>query len=173
MKKVALVGLTLLSLQVYAQDDLHQQLAKCANIDNDIARLECFDALVKAPNKQVNNDIKASAPNSNALTTNSVEKAPVVAAKPTIAENIEDDFGKEAKSKDVESITSTMIGTFKGWKKGMVVKLENGQKWRVTSARSGRTKLENPKVTIERAVFGTFNMTVEGFKTFAKVKRIK
>lgn len=172
MKKVALVGLTLLSLQVYAQDDLHQQLAKCANIDNDIARLACFDALVKEPNKLTNDDTKA-APNISAQTANIAEKAPVVAAKPISAEDIEDDFGKEAKSKDVESITSTMIGTFKGWKKGMVVKLENGQKWRVTSARSGRTKLENPKVTIERAVFGTFNMTVEGFKTFAKVKRIQ
>ena len=64
-------------------------------------------------------------------------------------------------------------GTFKGWDKGLIVTLENGQKWKVVSNSRGYIKLNSPKAVIERAFFGSYKMRVEGYTPVAKVKRVK
>jgi len=91
---------------------------------------------------------------------------------PSQPKSAEETFGKSAEE-DIESIQSKMIGEFSGWKKGMKLKLENGQIWKVTSNKSGYRKMTNPMVTISRGFFGSFNAKVEGLNASAKVKRIK
>lgn len=182
MKKATLFGLVLLSFQAQAQVKLDQQLDKCAKIDNDIARLQCFDALVDkrknlAQSSPINSPVnKLNIPTATNSIAKKIDKDATQAAQASAATNPkvdEDRFGKPAKVESIDSINSSILGTFKGWKSGMVLELANGQKWRVTSKTKGHTTLENPRVTIKKAVFGTFNMTVEGFVPFAKVKRIK
>ena len=91
-----------------------------------------------------------------------------------LAENQRNEFGKPVDHKDsLDKIDVRIKGTFKGWDKGLVVTLDNGQKWRVISNSRGYTKLSSPKAVIERAFFGSYKMRVEGYTPVAKVKRVK
>lgn len=72
-----------------------------------------------------------------------------------------------------EVITSNAIGVVKGFSRGTVFKLENGQSWRVEDGElSGIKAMTNPKITIRPGLLGGWRLTVEGYNSFAKVKRI-
>jgi hypothetical protein len=101
--------------------------------------------------------------------------APAAAAAP--ARSKEDSFGIEVKKlreQEPQSVTSTVVGNFEGWGPGSQIRLANGQVWRVIDGseavlpRSG-----NQKVTIERNMFGTLFLKVEGANSSAKVRRVQ
>jgi hypothetical protein len=70
-------------------------------------------------------------------------------------------------------ITSNVIGEFKGFSGGTVLKLENGQTWRVESGElSGIKAMTNPKVTIRPGLIDGWRLQVEGYNSVAKVKRV-
>ncbi|MCF6193851.1 MAG: hypothetical protein L3J46_05920, partial [Kangiellaceae bacterium] len=87
--------------------------------------------------------------------------------------SVTDDFGRVEKEADIESIKSRLVGKFTSWEKGIILKLENGQKWKVVSASNGYKKMLNPMITISRGLFGSFNARVDGLNAGAKVKRVK
>ena len=130
-------------------------ILKCRAQADTGARLACYDAIPVGP--------KAAAP------------APAAAAVP--ARSAEENFGIEAvkqKEQQPSAIESTIAGDFDGWGPGSQIRLANGQVWRIVDGSDAvlpRTK--NPKVRIERNVFGTLFLKVEGSNSSAKVRRVQ
>lgn len=73
-----------------------------------------------------------------------------------------------------DDITSNIIGDFKGFGGGTILKLENGQIWQVTGGElAGIKVMSNPKVTIRPGLMSGWRLQVEGYNSIAKVKRIQ
>lgn len=162
-------------------------LSNCLSIKGATQRLDCYDTVAEyyASSSNIDPEIRvkpASAPAKAGPISQTNEQSPtseklqaLKPQKPAVPKErtAEDAFGQVSSGESVESIQSTLVGEFKSWEKGMVFKLENGQKWKVTQSKMGYKKMINPKVTISRGIFGSFNAKIEGFNTVAKVKRIK
>jgi hypothetical protein len=62
------------------------------------------------------------------------------------------------------TVTTRLVGKFRGYKPGDVLKLENGQQWRVVDGSFWAPKRDEDKprsVTIESGVLGSFFLTIE------------
>ncbi len=70
-------------------------------------------------------------------------------------------------------VVSTIPGEFTGWSRGTRFELENGQVWEVTDGGSFVARLSNPTVRIRPGSFGSFFLSVPGYNTQARVKRIR
>ena len=83
-----------------------------------------------------------------------------------------DSFGQVSEDQTSE-ITSRIIGKFDGWTGDTLFRLENGQVWRQSGNGFLKVSMNNPKVTIEKATFGGFRLSVEGYNSRVKVKRVQ
>ena len=102
---------------------------RCADIADAAARLACYDAQAKAAPPA-----PAPAP------------APAAAAQPAPAPP-----PFEEPAEPVYRVEGHIVGSFKGWEKGTLVRLDNGQLWKVESDPAYYTSIpDNPKVVIER-----------------------
>ncbi|NDV62134.1 hypothetical protein G0Q06_06720 [Puniceicoccales bacterium CK1056] len=72
-----------------------------------------------------------------------------------------------------ETIESSISGEFSGWSGKTLFKLDNGQVWRQTNAKTFVVKVNDPKVFIRRGVFGGYLLKIEGYNSSVKVERIK
>jgi hypothetical protein len=123
-------------------------LAQCAAVEDATVRLACYDALARRP-------VAAGA------------SAPAAAA-PAVAP---DSFGKPQAVDP--SLDARIVGSFITWKRGTLVKLDNGQVWKVVDE-SGEyyPDLEdNPEVTITRGLTG-YRMTIKAIRKKVGVKRV-
>ncbi len=146
-------------------------LSNCLIIKGATQRLDCYDTVANYYASSLSLDPEsrpALTPASQKLQT---PQPPEQAARKK--NSAEDAFGQVNNAEHVGSIQSTLVGEFKSWEKGMILKLENGQKWKVTQTTSGYKKITNPKITISKGLFGSFNAKIEGLRAVAKVKRIK
>ena len=178
---VILLGLLFVTLpKVYAEivDD-------CTKIKDNKERLSCFDRAFS----ENESGTKTENPDQKSVTDEQTEKTNLVndrtlrvdsattvqnSKKDVLVIDQEEAFGKKKiEFVQIKSIESHIVGTFKGWKKGQILTLANGQKWRVINQRSGYVNKDNPKVVITEGVMGSYKMKVEGLKAAAKVKRIK
>ncbi len=104
-------------------------------------------------------------------------KPPVATASAAPARSQEANFGIEAKKQreaEPKSITSTVTGNFEGWGPGSQIRLANGQVWRIIDGSEAvLPRTRDQKVTIERNVFGTLFLKVEGTNSSAKVRRVQ
>lgn len=127
-------------------------ILKCRGIAEVGARLACYDAI----------PIGAARP-----------AAPAAAP----ARSAERDFGMEAarqREEQPKAIESTVAGDFDGWGPNSQIRLANGQVWRIIDGSEAvLPRARNPKVTIERNLFGTLFLKVEGSNNSAKVRRVK
>jgi len=129
-------------------------LLKCRALSDTATRVACYDAI----------PVGAAGP-----------ATPAAAAAP--ARTPEQNFGLEAvKQREAQpaSIRSTVVGDFDGWGPGSQIRLANGQVWRVIDGSDAvlpRTK--DAAVTIERNVFGTLFLKVDGGNSSAKVRRVQ
>ncbi len=76
---------------------------------------------------------------------------------------------------DDEAIVSRLLGDFSGWRGGSRFELENGMVWETSGAVQPlhvRT-MQQPKVRIEPAFFGTWMLKVEGYNSSVRVKRVR
>jgi len=127
-------------------------LLKCRTLSDTAMRVACYDAI----------PVGAAGP-------------ATAAAAP--ARTPEQNFGLEAvKQREAQpaSIRSTVVGDFDGWGPGSQIRLANGQVWRVIDGSDAvlpRTK--DAAVTIERNVFGTLFLKVDGGNSSAKVRRVQ
>jgi hypothetical protein len=127
-------------------------LLKCRTLSDTATRVACYDAIPVG-----------------------VAGPAVAAAAP--ARTPEQNFGLEAvKQREAQpaSIRSTVVGDFDGWGPGSQIRLANGQVWRVIDGSDAvlpRTK--DAAVTIERNVFGTLFLKVDGGNSSAKVRRVQ
>ncbi|WP_444995733.1 hypothetical protein [Aliikangiella sp. IMCC44359] len=153
MRFILLLCLTVFSLYTNADTadkNTIKTLIECSEITDNKQRLVCFDRQLL--------QIKNNAKTNNKLVNTSQEEL----------------FGKQKPEESApKSLESHIKGVFKGWVKGKIITLENGQKWKVISQTKGYTKLTNPKVTISKGVLNSYDMRVEGFISKAKVKRVK
>ncbi|MFC7520908.1 hypothetical protein ACFQS6_13620 [Xanthomonas populi] len=78
------------------------------------------------------------------------------------------DFGSK------EPIESTIVGEFKGFSKGRVYTLANGQDWEQSdTANLSGVRKDAPKVKIKPGLVGVWYLQIEGYNTPAKVRRVK
>lgn len=147
----------------------------CRSISDDVARLACYDALdvkeqANAKSDEASNAMPPAPAAVPVTTTPAATSTDNASAEPQkIAE-----FGLEKKlAEQVESISSRIPGRFTGWQAKSKITLENGQIWQVVDGSRGQYLLENPQVKIERGVFGSFFLNIEGANKSPKVKRIQ
>ena len=72
-----------------------------------------------------------------------------------------------------KELVSRIAGPFDGWDGDTVFYLENGQVWKQTQRDKFAVRLEDPVVTIEKGLLGAYFLSVEGFGSRVKVKRLK
>jgi len=78
------------------------------------------------------------------------------------------DFGSS------EPVTGVLQGEFRGFGKGRIFTLDNGQVWEQSDATSlGGVRRTSPKVSIKPGMMGVWYMKVEGVNTQAKVRRTR
>lgn len=127
-------------------------ILKCRSLSDTGARLACYDAI-------------------------QVGTKPAVAAAAAAPVRKEENFGIEVKKQreaEPQSITSTIPGDFQGWGPGSQIRLANGQVWRVIDGSEAvLPRMRDPRVTIERNLFGTLFLKVEGSNNSAKVRRVQ
>ena len=149
------LSLLLLSGAALADD---AAILKCRTLADTGARLACYDAIQLGAIPAV-----ASA------------TATPAAAAPVLKK--EENFGIEVKKQreaEPQSITSTIPGDFQGWGPGSQIRLANGQVWRITDGSEAiLPRRRDARVTIERNLFGTLFLKVEGSNNSAKVRRVQ
>ncbi|PHS20403.1 MAG: hypothetical protein COA86_00160 [Kangiella sp.] len=185
LTSLLIVGLVLINSQdSYSEtrvDGIKADLLVCKGIESNTERLACFDTIVKNHNESDNLGMIDK-------TVKLQEVSPLTQLKPTLNKTEATDnkleskqsltsskpsnFGMEFADQDAK-VESFLVGEFSSWKKGMKLKLKNGQVWKVVNARSGYRRMTNPAITISRGFFGSFNAKIEGLNAKAKVKRIK
>lgn len=154
MKKPLLLSAPLCALLLAASGSAFasdaSSILQCRALADSAARLACYDAIrVEAP-----------------------------AAPTAVAQTPEQGFGMETMKKPGQeqpsAIESTIAGDFDGWGPGSQIKLANGQVWRVVDGSEAiLPRAHNPKVRIERNMFGTLFLHVEGTNNSAKVRRVQ
>ena len=127
-------------------------LLKCRALPDTATRVACYDAI----------PVGVAAP---------------VAAAAVPARTPEQNFGMEAvKQREAQpaSIRSTVVGDFDGWGPGSQIRLANGQVWRIIDGSDAvLPRRKDAAVTIERNVFGTLFLKVDGGNSSAKVRRVQ
>lgn len=136
-------------------------MLQCRAIAEVPARVACYDAI----------PVGAVAPLA----------APVAAAAAPTPQQREQAFGmatvKAPKSVTPEpdnSISSTIAGRFDGWSGNELVRLANGQVWRIVDGSSAvLSPMTDAKVKVERNVIGTYFLKIDGTNNSPKVRRVQ
>jgi hypothetical protein len=170
------LGLSLLSVTGISLAEPVSDLRNCAKVESDLKRLGCFDEAVKGLSGQITitttNSVTIPSEGSNTVTPLAVTTVPsAVSAQPS-----KDTFGLGNKitNQEPDEIQSMIEGEFTGWTGKTVFKLQNGQVWKqVDPSRKVVFKATNPKVSIRKAVFGSYRLKVEGLNSTVTVRRVK
>ena len=145
----SLLSLTLLLTGTAWADD--SALRRCRALADAAARLNCYDTLpLGAPAVLAPVAAPASAVQAAAL-----------------------GFGLQRADETVLEMASSIRGLFEGWRAGERIRLANGQLWQVSDDSSAVYSLRDPKVTVRRAVMGTFVMDIEGARRWPRVRRLE
>ena len=98
---------------------------------------------------------------------------------PTVRQ--EQAFGREAieekekasvEKQAPKSIVSTIEGPFEGWNGNTVFRLKNGQVWRQIDKSVFYERTQDPKVEIKKGLLGVYYLSIEGYGSRCKVKRV-
>jgi hypothetical protein len=150
----------------------------CAQINDDAARLACYDGLAhRAP---------AAAAQPAAPVQPAAPAQPAAPEQPAApAATPEARFGAETLNqpppgteppKDVSKIEAHIAGPMNGWKPGTIFTLTNGQEWKVTGDDSAYypDPVDGPAVVIRRGFFtGSYFMEIAGTGRKVKVRRVR
>lgn len=83
-------------------------------------------------------------------------------------------IGFEPGPTDLDAIRTRIMGEFRGWEKGTVFRLENGQIWAVADNEIRAFALRrDPDVEIRPAAFGTWKLHLLPEGLWVRVKRVK
>lgn len=173
---------------IVESQSLDEELKKCSEITVSLIRLQCYDRLAKAPevssaeptdrpqrrslfqrrtrDKNVNNEQAQSS------TQVAQEEAPKVDQTQVNSQSSES-FGLVIENNTISKTTSRVIGQFDGWTGDTVFRLENGQIWEQSGNGFFKVSMNNPSVTIEKGVLGGYILSVEGYNSRVKVKRVQ
>ncbi len=87
-------------------------------------------------------------------------------------------FGREHLPDDArggsvpDEIRGRIVGDFRGWSGNTTFRLENGQVWRQAEAGRFFVRAENPVVVIRRGALGSYLLSVEGYGSTVRVRRV-
>lgn len=78
------------------------------------------------------------------------------------------------RDRDRTPIVSQIDGAFSGWDGNTTFRLKNGMVWRQAEGDTFHIReVQDPQVTIEPGAFGTWKLSVEGYGSNVKVKRVE
>lgn len=157
-----------LSAASAADDDFLAAFKACRKIEDDAARLACFDGLDA---KQAKAPAVAAAPAPKKLTKE--EKEDAFGASTIITKRKAE--AKAEEDEELKELTMALVETGKTRSGKYFFLLENGQMWRQIKADTTRLplpkKLEGVTVTIKRKRLGSHSLTLKGRSV--RVKRIR
>lgn len=130
---------------------------QCRNLKDAAPRLACYDSIVVPAARPV--QAAAPTPASAAATATSVKAA-------------EQSFGLPEKSV-VDAIESAIPGKFEGWGPNQQFTLANGQVWRISDGSSAYIVANDVKVRIEKGMFKSMVMKIQGVNQSPSVRRVK
>jgi hypothetical protein len=130
-----------------AASDADTPLQRCRVLGDDRARLACYDAI--------------PAEGASSHTTQNAARNSDPAG-----------FGLPNAAAPSEELRSRIAGHFDGWDARTVLRLENGQRWRIIDGSRTAYSLDRPQVRITRNIFGGYVMTVEGVAQTPRVRRV-
>ena len=177
----------LIKPDVIAAQTLDEELKTCSEITISLIRLQCYDRLAKGPEVSVadasNQPKRRSIFQRRAKTEKVVkEEQPSTdqvtrtdASDEAKSENIieaKENFGKVIEN-EANEISSKIVGQFSGWDGDTEFKLENGQIWKQSGNGFLKVSMNNPKVKIKEGTFGGYILSVEGYNSRVKVRRVK
>lgn len=140
------------------------EILKCATIGDNAARLACYDRTVAA--------LRGPAPSATTAITPATPPAPPATREQAFgAERIERQDNSAAA--EAESMTATLVAINQQSVDRLSFTLDNGQVWVQVATRTVANIKPGKKVTIEKAMLGSFTMTVEGVTGIIKVRRVK
>lgn len=146
------------------QDDV----LKCLGIVDNGARLACYDRTVPALRHTPQPPAAPSAP------VAPVAPAPVNKEQAFGAERIDrKDAPPGTVAQEAESITAKLTSVSQQTVDRYTFTLDNGQVWSQVVARSIANAKPGKLVKIEKGMFGSFTMTIDGVTGIIKVRRVK
>jgi len=168
------------------RQDVVEQIAKCSDIATAIERLDCYDTAARAAKTVVSMEPEVTQPPSRqaSATTESQddEEGGLLSwfglSQPTTKP---EDFGKpppaQSRPKEVTEISANVLEMAKNVYGRAVFVLDNGQVWKQVDGDQGRVdepkRGETMRVTIEKALFGSYALKVEGRRGIVKVRRLR
>jgi len=163
-------------------ESLSEQLDECKIIKVSLIRLQCYDRISNQTNKKTAVKTKKRLFNlgrsqkkeSEVKNTNPVKEPKDI--EPDDKQNdpsLEEGFGQPKDLNEPDEINTNIKGVFNGWSGKTEFVLQNGQVWKQSSNGMLTAKLDNPKVRIRKGMLGSYILTVEGFNSSIKVKRIQ
>jgi hypothetical protein len=167
-----LVASTAIAAQ--SQDAAVDALLECRKIENAEARLACMDDA----SETISETRFAPAPAA-------LEAKPAIAADDAFEQSSDDEFGaenvkekrKKAESQRQNQLEAKIIEVFSRRNRGVIVTLDNGQKWRQLDSddRSVRFTGKNKLYTarIKRGPMGNYLMRINELKRSIRVERIE
>lgn len=167
---ILISGLLLAIVAAPASADVITDLKGCTNIADSKDRLDCFD-MVAAHYKNA----KPYSGQAPAAATAPRAQDPVDTFGQPEGMTPEQEFGleKQAELRTPDELVSTIPGEFDGWHGKSTFTLANGQVWQQTDNARFTHHATNPEVVIEKGVWGSFRMKVDGLNRSIPVKRIK
>lgn len=185
MKLYGLYGMVVLPLALTQAMPARADSAamqRCRIIAEAAARLACYDAIA-LPGIGSRTGWGApvaatSAPGIPAATgsaTGTATGAAVTSSASADRPGPEQTFGLENRQREgaLDVLSSRIAGKVTQFQSGTRFTLDNGQIWQIVDNTSGVYELESPPVRIERALLGSFLMTIEGVNQRPRVRRIR
>jgi hypothetical protein len=145
---------------------LEQAVFACRTLADEARRLACYDAMPVL-----------SAP-MGAITPSVASKPKAQGAPPTAttATAPSQSFGLPAAiapAQPANRVSARLQGSFGEWSAGTRFVLDNGQVWQVVDGQGAGYALNQPRITIERGLLGSFFATVDGVSASIKVRRLQ
>lgn len=147
--------------------------------------LSALDRLVEVRQAPGGRGAETAPDSGTAVASPTVSSAPALPqAKNASAAELphgEDAFGNETRTQKVVTqiqkapteLRSRIVGEFFGWSGSTQFVLENGQVWRQAEASEFPVHLQSPAVVIRKGALGTYFLSIEGYGSRVKVRRVK
>lgn len=165
---LALLLLPALLLPVLADGPTSAEWSTCRTLVEDAARLACYDRLATA--------VPPARPEAAAA---SQPALPAAAPAATLSAGAAQagDFGAEAvrrpQADELSVLSATVLGAIDGIRRDQILKLDNGQRWRVIDDKEIDVVAEAPKARIERNLIGSYWMRLGERGPAFKVRRVQ
>ncbi|MFT5451797.1 MAG: hypothetical protein ACI9N9_001283 [Enterobacterales bacterium] len=157
-----------------ASESLTSRMTDCASISRDLKRLSCYDNI---PQKTISNHTnieQQGALNHEPISSTGKTGAASISgnsSKP--AATIIDNFGLKTQADKINTIHSSIVGEFSGWKIKDKITLANGQVWKITGGTKMYYKATNPEITITKGILDSYRIKINGLNKSARVLRVK